>query len=82
MRVHAAEHNFVRIFVPHEKLNVDLSGHGNPLPGTPVTLWGKWTEGRNQCWRFDCGIYLWVVSYNFSDAIDSMRTCLVRIECF
>ncbi|KAK7682003.1 hypothetical protein QCA50_014967 [Cerrena zonata] len=41
-----------RIFIPNTRLNVDLSDHGNPTPGTLITLWGKW-EGRNQCWRFE-----------------------------
>jgi len=40
------------IFVHDSKLNVDLSDHGNPTPGTPVTIWGKW-EGENQVWRFE-----------------------------
>ncbi|KAF8547511.1 ricin B-like lectin [Imleria badia] len=31
-------------------LNVDLSDNGNPTPGTPVQLWGRW-EGLNQVWK-------------------------------
>ncbi|KAM5531421.1 hypothetical protein V8D89_000909 [Ganoderma adspersum] len=31
---------------------LDLSGHGNSNPGTPVTLWKKW-GGANQTWRFE-----------------------------
>eukprot|EP00914_Ancora_sagittata_P003803 GHVO01008196.1.p1 GENE.GHVO01008196.1~~GHVO01008196.1.p1 ORF type:complete len:141 (+),score=5.18 GHVO01008196.1:27-449(+) len=38
-----------RIFVPGTKQNIDLSDHGNPAPGTPVTLWYTW-EGLNQVW--------------------------------
>ncbi|KAF9073994.1 ricin B-like lectin [Rhodocollybia butyracea] len=43
-----------RIFVPGAPtpMNIDLSDHGNALPGTLVTLWGKW-EGMNQAWRFE-----------------------------
>ncbi|KAF5367922.1 hypothetical protein D9758_004362 [Tetrapyrgos nigripes] len=43
-----------RVFVPDAPppgLNWDLSDHGNPNPGTIVTLWGKW-EGEHQMWRF------------------------------
>lgn len=45
---------FCRIYVPGAPtaLNIDLSDHGNPTPGTIVTLWGKW-EGKNQTWRFE-----------------------------
>ncbi|TFY75514.1 hypothetical protein EWM64_g8499 [Hericium alpestre] len=39
-----------RFFIPDTKQNIDLSDHGNPEPGTPVTLWGTW-EGTNQLWR-------------------------------
>ncbi|KAA1473290.1 carbohydrate-binding module family 13 protein [Dentipellis sp. KUC8613] len=38
-----------RFFIPNTTYNIDLSDHGNPTPGTPVTLWGKW-NGRNQVW--------------------------------
>ncbi|KAF9559364.1 ricin B-like lectin [Agrocybe pediades] len=41
-----------RIVVPSTNLNVDLSGEGNPEPGTPVELWGRW-EARNQVWHFE-----------------------------
>ncbi|KAF8889055.1 ricin B-like lectin [Infundibulicybe gibba] len=43
-----------RIYVPgwHVPINIDLSDHGNPNPGTPVTLWGQW-EGQHQTWRFE-----------------------------
>jgi len=34
------------------KQNVDLSDHGNPAPGTPVTLWRCW-KGENQIWKFE-----------------------------
>ncbi|KAJ4485340.1 carbohydrate-binding module family 13 protein [Lentinula aciculospora] len=42
-----------RVYVPGAPtaMNIDLSDHGNPTPGTLVTLWGKW-EGKNQTWRF------------------------------
>ncbi|KAL0948452.1 hypothetical protein HGRIS_011025 [Hohenbuehelia grisea] len=43
--------NLNRIFVPNTRQNIDLSDHGNPTPGQPITLWDKW-EGRNQCWHF------------------------------
>ena len=33
------------------EMDVDLSDHGNPKDGTPITLWGKW-EGENQVWKF------------------------------
>ena len=44
-----------RLFVPNTHYNLDLSDHGNPTPGTPVTLWGKWHPGTNQTWRFEEG---------------------------
>ncbi|KAL4254141.1 Ricin B-like lectin [Abortiporus biennis] len=44
--------NTFRIFVPNTRLNIDLSDHGNPTPGTPITLWNKWAPGINQRWRF------------------------------
>ncbi|KAJ3723931.1 ricin B-like lectin [Lentinula raphanica] len=42
-----------RMYVPNAPtaINIDLSDHGNPTPGTIVTLWIKW-EGRNQTWKF------------------------------
>ncbi|KIP01385.1 carbohydrate-binding module family 13 protein [Phlebiopsis gigantea 11061_1 CR5-6] len=39
-----------RLFVLNTPFNLDLSDNGNPTPGTPVSVWGKWS-GRNQCWR-------------------------------
>ncbi|PIL34506.1 hypothetical protein GSI_03283 [Ganoderma sinense ZZ0214-1] len=42
-----------RLFVPNTRYNLDLSDHGNPTPGTPVTLWSKWHPGKNQTWRFE-----------------------------
>lgn len=41
-----------RIFVHNTTQNIDLSNHGDPTPGTPVTLWEK-TRGKNQTWIFD-----------------------------
>ncbi|KAI0270586.1 carbohydrate-binding module family 13 protein [Gloeopeniophorella convolvens] len=41
-----------RICVHDTRFCVDLSDHGNPTPGTPVTLWWSYPEGRNQVWRF------------------------------
>ncbi|KAF8435436.1 carbohydrate-binding module family 13 protein [Boletus edulis BED1] len=29
---------------------VDLADNGNPTPGTPVQLWGRW-DGQNQVWK-------------------------------
>ncbi|KAL4066331.1 carbohydrate-binding module family 13 protein, partial [Scleroderma yunnanense] len=40
----------IRLFVPETQFNIDLSDHGNPNPGTPVTLWARW-DGQNQLWR-------------------------------
>jgi len=45
------ESKFYRISIPNTQLNIDLSDHGNPTPGTPVTLWIRW-EADNQCWEF------------------------------
>ncbi|CAL1702567.1 unnamed protein product [Somion occarium] len=42
-----------RIFLPNTRFNIDLADHGNPTPGTLVTLWNKWHPGVNQCWRFE-----------------------------
>ncbi|PPR00762.1 hypothetical protein CVT24_000787 [Panaeolus cyanescens] len=44
----------VRVCVPNCKKDVDLSDHGNPAPGTPISVWGRW-EGQNQMWYFDQG---------------------------
>ncbi|KAI6127663.1 carbohydrate-binding module family 13 protein, partial [Pisolithus croceorrhizus] len=42
----------IRLFVPGTNQNVDLSDHGNPVPGTPVTVWEKW-HGEHQVWRVE-----------------------------
>ncbi|KAF7986859.1 hypothetical protein HWV62_12586 [Athelia sp. TMB] len=42
--------NTWRFYVQGTEFNLDLSDHGNPTPGTPITLWGKWS-GKNQTWR-------------------------------
>jgi len=41
-----------RFYVQGTRFNLDLSDHGNPTPGTPITLWGKWA-GKNQTWRLE-----------------------------
>ncbi|KIJ97464.1 carbohydrate-binding module family 13 protein [Laccaria amethystina LaAM-08-1] len=46
--------NVLRICVPNTRHNVDLSDHGNPNPGTPITIWGRW-KGTNQTWTFEPG---------------------------
>lgn len=48
--------NDVRIYIPGHPtpINIDLSDHGNPNPGTPVSIWGKW-EGLHQQWIFEEG---------------------------
>ena len=46
-----------RLFVPNTNFNLDLSKSGDPTPGTPVTLWGKWEGGTNQTWRFEEGAF-------------------------
>ncbi|KAK7056425.1 hypothetical protein VNI00_002980 [Paramarasmius palmivorus] len=45
--------DWFRIYVPGapSPMNIDLSDHGNPANGTPVTLWGEW-EGEHQAWVF------------------------------
>ncbi|KAI0699026.1 carbohydrate-binding module family 13 protein [Cytidiella melzeri] len=43
-----------RLNVLNTRMSLDLADHGNPTPGTAVTLWGQW-EGRNQCWRLEPG---------------------------
>ena len=43
-----------RAYVAGTDYCLDLSGHGNSNPGTPVTLWKKW-GGANQTWRFEQG---------------------------
>ncbi|KAI0065085.1 carbohydrate-binding module family 13 protein [Artomyces pyxidatus] len=40
-----------RVFIHDTRFNIDLSDHGNPTPGTPVTLWTTWS-GQNQIWKF------------------------------
>lgn len=40
-----------RIFVPFTRFNLDLYGHGNPAPSTPITTWYTW-RGIHQTWRF------------------------------
>ncbi|TFK90709.1 carbohydrate-binding module family 13 protein [Polyporus arcularius HHB13444] len=49
------DHNpeVLRVFVAGTQYCLDLSDHGNPNPGTPVTLWKKWEGGTNQTWRFE-----------------------------
>ncbi|KAL0948451.1 hypothetical protein HGRIS_011024 [Hohenbuehelia grisea] len=46
----------LRIYAPGTKYNVDLADHGNATAGNKIHLWAKWTEGRNQCWRFENGM--------------------------
>ncbi|RPD54586.1 ricin B-like lectin [Lentinus tigrinus ALCF2SS1-7] len=46
-----------RVFLAGTQYCLDLSDHGNPNPGTPVTLWKKWEGGTNQTWRFEEGIH-------------------------
>ncbi|WP_228566932.1 RICIN domain-containing protein [Nocardia sp. SYP-A9097] len=43
-----------RLYVPDQAtaFNVEVADHGNPLNGTPVQLWGKWS-GANQRWRIE-----------------------------
>jgi len=41
-----------RFFVPNTQFVLDLADHGNPTPGTPVTLWTQW-EGTNQSWSVE-----------------------------
>ncbi|KIM60270.1 carbohydrate-binding module family 13 protein [Scleroderma citrinum Foug A] len=41
----------IRIYVPGRYINIDLSDHGNPDPGTPIALWDQWEPGQNQLWR-------------------------------
>ncbi|ESK84112.1 carbohydrate-binding module family 13 protein [Moniliophthora roreri MCA 2997] len=43
-----------RLYVPGAPtpMNIDLSDHGNPANGTPVTLWTEW-EGEHQAWKFE-----------------------------
>ncbi|KAI0315946.1 carbohydrate-binding module family 13 protein [Amylostereum chailletii] len=48
------ENDSVRIFVKDQKFNLDLSDHGNPTPGTPVSIWGHW-HGQNQLWKLQSG---------------------------
>ncbi|KAI0046359.1 carbohydrate-binding module family 13 protein [Auriscalpium vulgare] len=38
-----------RIYVHDTQYNIDLYG-GDPIPRTPVIIWGKW-PGDNQVWR-------------------------------
>ena len=52
-----------RVFLAGTKYCLDLSDHGNPNPGTPVTLWGKWEGGTNQTWRFEEGAFSFPFSF-------------------
>ena len=47
-----------RVFLAGTQYCLDLSDHGNPNPGTPVTLWKKWEGGTNQTWRFEEGAFV------------------------
>ncbi|KAI0710824.1 ricin-type beta-trefoil lectin domain-like-domain-containing protein [Earliella scabrosa] len=47
------DNSVLRCFVAGTLYCLDLSDHGNPNPGTPVTLWKKWEGGTNQTWRFE-----------------------------
>lgn len=40
------------IFVPFTNYNIDLYNHGDPTPGTPITLWWTW-EGLHQTWKIE-----------------------------
>ncbi|KAK6514733.1 hypothetical protein TWF506_007100 [Arthrobotrys conoides] len=44
-----------RLYVPefHRPITVDLAEGGNPRNGTPILLWEKIDENRNQVWRFE-----------------------------
>ena len=53
-----------RLYLANTDYNIDLSDHGNPNPGTPVTLWGKWEGGTNQTWRFEEGAFLFAFSFS------------------
>ncbi|TFK61725.1 ricin B-like lectin [Pluteus cervinus] len=44
---------YVLIILPDTSFNIDLSDHGNPAPGTPVTLWEQSEPGVNQTWFFE-----------------------------
>ncbi|KAI0029062.1 carbohydrate-binding module family 13 protein [Vararia minispora EC-137] len=50
--VHPDNNGSVRyvIFCQGQEFNLDLSDHGNPTPGTPISIWGKW-DGENQLWK-------------------------------
>jgi hypothetical protein len=49
-----ADSSGVSIVCRGNKFNLDLSDHGNPTPGTPVSIWGQW-GGKNQLWRLEPG---------------------------
>lgn len=40
-----------RVFAPFTVYNLDLWNYGDPVPGDPITLWGKW-NGVHQTWKF------------------------------
>ncbi|EGX45292.1 hypothetical protein TWF569_003357 [Orbilia oligospora] len=44
-----------RLYVPefHRPITVDLAEGGNPRNGTPILLWEKVDENRNQVWKFE-----------------------------
>ncbi|KAI0773163.1 ricin B-like lectin [Trametes elegans] len=46
-----------RVYLKGTDYVLDLSDHGNPNPGTPVTLWKKWEGGTNQVWKFEEALY-------------------------
>uniref|UniRef100_A0A8H8CG26 Ricin B lectin domain-containing protein n=1 Tax=Psilocybe cubensis TaxID=181762 RepID=A0A8H8CG26_PSICU len=46
------DENGIRIKVPDSWHNVDLTNHGDPTPGTPIAIWGRW-QGQNQVWYFE-----------------------------
>ncbi|KAL7278219.1 hypothetical protein ACG7TL_008194 [Trametes sanguinea] len=47
-----------RVFLKGTNFVLDLSDHGNPNPGTPVTLWESWEGGSNQTWRFEEAMHI------------------------
>jgi hypothetical protein len=67
-----------RIFVPSTNYNLDLFNHGDPTPGTPITLWWTWA-GIHQTWKIESRMFV-SLAVSFFHLIDGVARQLERIN--
>ncbi|KAI0796421.1 hypothetical protein BC629DRAFT_1505456 [Irpex lacteus] len=46
----AGDGNHVRLYIQNTGFNMDLTGHGDPAPGTRVAIWGDNMKNLDHCW--------------------------------